>query len=149
MKTFIIKITFTVVFIFTICLSVKAQDAPLTVIGNAKGSPADLNFTQLKSILKGEKLRWNDGTKVSIALMKTNTPIGISTCKKIYNMSGNDLNKLFLALVFQGKGEAPTFFNSVNELETYINQTPGAIGVIEATAANTEKVVRIDGKKSI
>ena len=64
-------------------------------------------------------------------------------------MSGNDLNKLFLALVFQGKGEAPTFFNSVNELETYINQTPGAIGVIEATAANTEKVVRIDGKKSI
>lgn len=149
MKTFIIKITFIAALLLAIGLTLKAQDAPLTVIGNIKGAPTDLKITQLKSILKGEKLRWNDGTKVSIALMKTNTPIGMSTCKKIYNMSGNDLNKLFLALVFQGKGEAPTFFNSVSELETYINQTPGAIGVIEATVANTEKVIRIDGKKSI
>jgi len=130
------------------CLFAKAQDA-LTVIGNGKGVPAGLTLPQLKSVLKGELMRWKDGTKMTIVLMKTNTPVGMSTCKKLYNMSPNDLNKLFLALVFQGKGEAPVFFNSVSELETFINQTPGAIGVIESAAANKEKVVLINGKESI
>lgn len=149
MKSLIIKIAYIHILIFAACLSVKAQDVPLTVISNGKGTPSDLTLAQLKSILKGEKLRWKDGTKVVIALMKTNTPVGISTCRKVYNMSGNDLNKLFLGLVFQGKGEAPTFFNSINELQTFISQTPGAIGVIESTATNTEKVIHIDGKRSI
>lgn len=131
------------------CMWVKAQDAQLTIIGNAKGVPAELTLPMLKSVLKGEKLRWKDGTKVIIALMKTNTPVGMNTCRKLYNMSPNDLNKLFLALVFQGKGEAPTFFNSISELQTFIGETPGAIGVIESTAANKEKIVHIDGKESI
>lgn len=146
---FIIKIFIINLLILTACLAARAQDAQLSVIANAKGTPADLKLTQLRSVLKGEKLRWADGTKVVIALMKTNTPISVSTCKKVYNMTPNDLNKLFLALVFQGKGEAPTFFNSVTELQTFIDQTPGAIGVIEAAATGNGKVIRIDGKRSI
>ena len=130
-------------------LCAKAQDVPLIVIANSKGVPSELTLPMLKSVLKGEKMRWKDGTKVTIALMKTNTPTGIATCKKVYGMSPNDLNKLFLALVFQGKGEAPTFFNSVTELQTFIDQTPGAIGVIESTSANKEKVIIVNGKESL
>lgn len=149
MKAFLFKIVFIQVIVFTAFLSVKAQDVPLTVIANSKGSPTELTLIQLKAILKGEKLRWNDGSKVTIALMKTNTPIGMNTCKRLYNMTPNELNKLFLALVFQGKGEAPTFFNSINDLQTFVNQTPGTIGVIESNTANNERVIYIDGKKSI
>jgi hypothetical protein len=148
-KAFLFKIVFIQVIVFTAFLSVKAQDVPLTVIANSKGSPTELTLIQLKAILKGEKLRWNDGSKVTIALMKTNTPIGMNTCKRLYNMTPNELNKLFLALVFQGKGEAPTFFNSINDLQTFVNQTPGTIGVIESNTANNERVIYIDGKKSI
>ena len=126
----------------------SAQDG-LTIIGNLESVPSEMNLAQLQTILKGEQMRWSDGTKVKIALMKTNTPIGTITSEKIYNMTGNELNKYFLALVFQGKVKAPAFFNSVSELEAYVAQTPGAIGVIQNTSTDQIKVVLVDGKKEI
>ena len=123
-----------------------AQDLNLVVIGNGKGVPADMKLAQLKSTMKGEKLRWPDGSKVVIALLKTTTPIGQNTSKKIYNMSANELNKYWLALVFQGKADAPNFFNSEAELAEFVSQTSGAIGVVnQPTASN--KTITIDGKR--
>ena len=123
-----------------------AQDMNLVVIGNSKGVPADLKLVQLKSTMKGEKLRWPDGSKVVIALLKSTTPIGQNTSKKIYNMSANELNKYWLALVFQGKADAPNFFNSEAELEEFVAQTTGAIGVVNQPAAGN-KTITIDGKR--
>jgi hypothetical protein len=130
-------------------LSVNAQDEQLVIIGNAASVPSEIGMNQLKSVLKGEKLRWNDGSKVSIALMKTSTPIGTYTCNKLYNMTGNELNKYFLALVFQGKVKAPTFFNSANELEAFVARTPGAIGVLQQVNDKLLKIILVDGKKQI
>jgi len=121
----------------------------LTIIGSLESVPVELDMSQLQAVLKGEQMRWQDGTKVKIALMKTNTPIGTVTSEKIYDMSGNELNKYFLALVFQGKVKAPAFFNSESELEAYVSQTPGAIGVVQSTSNDQINVVVIDGKKQI
>lgn len=126
----------------------KAQDN-LTIIANIESVPAEMDFNKLKSVFKGEQMRWSDGTKVKIALMKTNTPVGTLTSEKIYKMTGNDLNKYFLALVFQGKVKAPAFFNSESELEAYIVHTPGAIGVVQNTGNEQVKIVVVDGKKQI
>ena len=123
-----------------------AQDLNLVVIGNGKGVPTAMNLTQLKSTMKGEKLRWPDGSKVVIALLKTTTAIGQNTSKKIYNMSANELNKYWLALVFQGKADAPNFFNSETELADFVAQTTGAIGVVNQPAPSS-KTITIDGKK--
>ena len=78
--------------------------------------------------------------------MKTNTPAGTATSRKIYSMSGDELNKFWLALVFQGKAQAPSFFNSKNELETFVVQNPGAIGVVTQATEAEAKVIPIDGK---
>jgi hypothetical protein len=126
----------------------SAQDN-LTIIANVESVPAEMDFSKLQSVLKGEQMRWSDGTKVKVALMKTNTAVGALTSEKIYQMSGNELNKYFLALVFQGKVKAPAFFNSESELEAYIAQTPGAIGVIQNTGNDQVKIVVVDGKKQI
>jgi hypothetical protein len=126
----------------------KAQDH-VTIIANVESVPAEMDFSKLQSVLKGEQMRWSDGTKVKIALMKTNTEVGALTSERIYKMTGNELNKYFLALVFQGKVKAPAFFNSESELEAYISQTPGAIGVIQNTGNDQVKIVVIDGKKQI
>ncbi|MBC6992361.1 hypothetical protein [Hymenobacter sp. BT491] len=123
-----------------------SQDMNLVVIANGKGVPSEMKMEQLKSVLKGEKLRWPDGSKVVIALLKSNTPIGVSTSKKIYNMSANELNKYWLALVFQGKADAPNFFNSEAELEEFVSQTTGAIGVVSQPPAGGKTVV-VDGKR--
>jgi ABC-type phosphate transport system substrate-binding protein len=148
----IVKLSLMMVICLYNSMILMAQDTPSTslkVIGHEKGVPSQLALAQLRSVLKGEKQRWEDGTKVVIALMKTNTPIGRNTGEKIYNMSENELKKYWLALVFQGKAEAPTFFNSESELEAYVSQTPGAIGVISGAKSNSTKTVTVEGKEEI
>ena len=81
----------------------SAEDPSIMVIANEKGAPATLTMKELKAILQGEKNRWKDGTKISIAFMKSSTPVGSATAKKVMNISGDQLNKMWLALVFQGK----------------------------------------------
>lgn len=132
-----------------ISLQAFAQDIELTIIGHMESVPGELNMRELRSILRGEKQKWNDGVSIKIALMKTSTPIGDITCKKIYGMTGNELNKYFLALVFQGKGKAPVFFNTISEMEAYVAQTPGAIGVSQGATDNQIKTVLVDGHKQI
>jgi F0F1-type ATP synthase alpha subunit len=129
-------------------MNVNAQDM-LTVIGNSKGVPTQMKMGQLVSVLRGERQRWSDGTKVVIALMKTNTPVGMVTLKKVYNMTENEFNKKWLALVFQGKADAPTFFNSVTELENFVSQTPGAIGILSNVSNNSTRSITVEGKRGI
>jgi len=138
-----------IVLLLSLGLGARSQDMPLSAISNQKGSPSAMNFSELKSIFKGEKQRWPDGTKISIALMKTNNPVGQNICKKIYDMSGDELNKFWLALVFQGKVSAPNFFNSVDELEEFVAQNPGAIGIVNEQANTSAiKTLTINGKKT-
>ncbi len=126
-----------------------AQDQAIMVIANDKGAPTTMTMKELKSVMQGEKQRWADGTKVSIAFMKANTSVGSSTAKKIMGMTGDQLNKFWLALVFQGKAKAPVFYGSSSDVENYIAQNPGAIGVVEAGyTLKSGHAVTIDGKKN-
>ncbi|MGN6532801.1 MAG: hypothetical protein ACTHK0_13750 [Ginsengibacter sp.] len=125
-----------------------AQNSSLTVISNQNGAPSTLNFSELKSIFRGEQQRWHGGTKITIALMKTNTPAGKNTSEILYGMTTDELNKFWLAMVFQGKAAAPNFFNSATELENFVAQNPGAIGIVDQVAANNEiKTIQVEGKK--
>lgn len=129
--------------------NINAQESELTIIGNTKSVPSEMDMNQLKAVLKGERMRWDDGSKIVVALMKTSTPVGTNTCNRIFNMTSNQLNKYFLAMVFQGKINRPNLFNSENELETFVAQTPGAIGVLQ-NANDTQLItVMVDGKKQI
>ena len=127
--------------------TVTAQVTELAIVGNLESVPSEMTMALVKSVFRGERLRWVDGSKVKLALMKTNTPLGLATSEKLFNMSANELNKYYLALVFQGKIKAPSFFNSVNDLEEYVAQTPGAIGVVQSTTDELLKVVLVDGNK--
>lgn len=146
---FVEKLTFLVMFVF--CgLAVRAQVPSLTVISNQTGAPSSLKFSELRSIFMGEQQRWHTGTKISIALMKTSTPAGKNTSAKVYGMSPDELNKFWLALVFQGKASAPSFFNSAADLENFVAQNPGAIGILDEVASNNDvKTVMVEGKKSL
>lgn len=126
-----------------------AQETTLTVIGNTKGAPPAMKMSELKSVLKGERQRWDDGTKVSIFIMKTTTPLGKATCEKVYNMNGNRVKTFWLQLSFSGKADAPTFCNSVEDLESYVSQNPGSIGILDKGSGSTDtKTITIDGKTS-
>lgn len=130
-------------------MSGKAQQTTLSAIGNVSGVPAEMKQSELKAVLMGETQRWKNGKRVVIALMKTNTPLGKTTSSKVYDMSGDELNKYWLSLVFQGKSQAPVFFTSVTDLQNFVSQNPGAIGIIDKPIASAEiRSVIIDGKTS-
>ena len=98
----------------------------------------------------GEQQRWHNGTKITIALMKGNTTTGKNTSKFVYGMSSDELNKFWLALVFQGKAQAPNFFNSADDLKNFVAQNPGAIGITDqADITNDIKTIMVDGKTSL
>lgn len=124
-----------------------AQDQ-LAVVINGEAKVTELKMQELKTVLKGEQQRWKDGSKVMIALMKTSSSVGSTISQRVYGMSGDALNKFWLALVFQGKATAPVFFESENDLKAYVAKTKGAIGVISAATLQSEKSILIDGKKS-
>lgn len=133
----------------TIGINTYAQTISLTVISHKDGAPTEMNQTELKSILLGEKQRWKNGKKIEIALMKTNTAAGKYVCETIYDMSADELKKYWLALVFQGKADAPSFFNNVGELQDFVAENPGAIGIIDQPPTDVStQVVLIDGKKT-
>jgi ABC-type phosphate transport system substrate-binding protein len=135
--------------IISLSSATSADEPNIMVIANEKGAPSTLTMKELKSIFQGEKQRWPDGTKISIAFMKSSTPVGSATSNKVMKMSGDQLNKFWLALVFQGKAKAPFFYGTASEVESYVSQNAGAIGVVEAGyQVKGVKVISIDGKKS-
>lgn len=139
---------FFVLLLLFVGLIAKSQDTTLTVISNIKGAPSNMKMAELKSILNGEKDRWSDKTKVSVVMMKTTTPIGKSACSKIYQMDPEEVATARLLLEFGQKARVKTC-NSIGELESFIAENPGAIGVT-GKFSNTPniKVIMIDGKKS-
>ncbi|KAA3440334.1 hypothetical protein [Rufibacter hautae] len=132
-----------------LALQAQAQQT-LAVIAHQNGAPTTLSFKELRSVFRGEKQRWSNGTKVMIALIKTNNTLGETISEKVYAMKPDALNKYWLALVFQGRASAPYFFNSVPELQTFVSQNPGAIGIIDQPISTPEiRTVVVDGKRTL
>ena len=123
-------------------------DIALSVIANSKGAPSEISFSKLKSVFRGEQQRWKDGTKVTLALMKTSTPIGDEIAKRLLGMTSKELNKYFLAQVFQGKMSSPQFFDSEEELITYIKNNEGSIGILSSKNTGGLNPILVDGKKT-
>ena len=137
-------------FIFLILLIANiahAQQDSLTVIANHKGAPKAMSFKELKAVFKGEKKRWRDGTKIVITLMKTSTPAGAMTTKKVYQMATDELNRYWVTMVFRGQAKAPRSVDSEEELVKFVTKTPGAIGVVSSGPIDSSTTrVSIDGK---
>ena len=125
---------------------IQAQN--LSAIGNAASVPASMSFSDLKSIFKGDKMTFSNGTKVTLALMRSNTAAGGTTCQKVYETSCDAVTKFWLGKAM-GSNSAPAFFNSVGELQAFVAGRAGAIGIIDLSPPVAGvRVITIDGKNS-
>lgn len=143
MKKFILPL------LFLFCISGFSQNNGLTVIGNKVAVPYQLTQTSLKSIFLGNQPKWSNGSKVILALMKLNTDAGKNICAKVYNMSAANVTKHWLTVSMKGYIDAPIFFNTAEELQNFVANTKGAIGIFNSiVTASNAKTVLIDGKKT-
>ena len=124
-------------------MPIPAQD--LAVVANPVGAPDELNLQDLRSIFKAEKTWWQGNTKISIALLSTTSETAPIIAEKIFEMKLNDVKKYWMQIVFQGKANPPKYFSSSEELIEYVEETPGAIGILDATSvSDSARVIRVD-----
>lgn len=140
---------FTLIVLLLISGIAYSQNSQLTVIGNQNAVPAQLTMAEFKTILLGNKPKWNAADKVIITMMKLNTEAGKSICSKVYGMTPDEVKKYWLTLSFKGEVAAPVFFNTANEVQDFVSKNRGAIGILDLPGVipNT-KIVLIDGKKT-
>ncbi len=133
-----------------VMLNASSQAQSLIVIANAQGAATSMSSTELRAIFKGQKQRWENGNRVVVAIVKGNTAIGGQILTKVFGVSFDDFQKIWLTLVFQGKAPAPKYFDTENDLKNFIKSTPGAIGIMNSTAVDEGTTqIAIDGKKVI
>src|SRR5450432_3084447 len=130
-------------------ISAKSQEKSLFVIANIIGAPREMKLSELKSVFLAERTRWNDGTRIIIAMVTMRSEIGTEIANKIYGMSSDEVRGFWAAITFASKSDPPNIFNKVDEVESFVAANPGAIAITDG-AVNTAsiKTIIIDGKKS-
>lgn len=145
-----IKIVLTAVVIAFMNMSFTppAPPAGLSTVVNSSVPNKEMSLADLKNFLKGNKTRWSDNSKVVLAFVEPTTSVGGQVAKAVFGTSGSEMNKLLLALAFQGKITPPKYFATEAELVSYVKSTAGAVGVVTSGATGGATIAKIDGAAS-
>ena len=145
MKKFISTYMKTIMLSFALLLVSKISNAQLSVVANESVAESDASLADVKSIFKAKKTRWKDGSKITLVMLKPESSGGSQMCSKVFGQSPADVNKFYMALVFQGQITAPKFCGSEEELKSYVKNTKGAVGILPAKDAGGIKKIKVDG----
>lgn len=111
----------------------KAQEiklGELLLIGN-QTSYGSINQKLLNEIFKGRVQYWPNKEKVILVLPSTKSDLAPLVAKEIFNSSAEEMQKYWLSLVFQGRGNPPVFLQTSEDIHKYISQNTGSIGMIK------------------
>lgn len=111
----------------------KSNYEDLVIIAHSGVQLYGLESKQFERIIFAEESSWPDGKKVHIGLMKTSQELGSKVADQVFEMSTREFDKYWLALVFEGRGQAPEFFTSEADLVRYVSRQEGAVGIVSKT----------------
>jgi ABC-type phosphate transport system substrate-binding protein len=114
----------------------------LTIVGNKTGMSTS-TVSEIRKIFKAKYTNWSNGESVTIVLPSPKTSNAEPVAKNIYQTTVSSMQKFWLSLVFQGRFSPPVFTESDMETIQYIQKTPGAIGVVDASATGIPKALII------
>jgi ABC-type phosphate transport system substrate-binding protein len=101
----------------------------INIIANPNLSIDSLSKHELKNIYLGKKTRWNDGDRIIFVIYESGD-VHEKFLKMYIGKSVSQFNNYWKRIVFTGKGKFPRKFNNENELLTFIDETPNAIGYV-------------------
>lgn len=108
-----------------------------------ESGPDSLTRDEVKSILLGNKTRWDAGGIVKLAVL-ADGPVNDSVVQDFTARSADQFEKYWKKLVFTGKGAAPDTFKTDAELLAFVAKTPGSFGYVAAgTSAPGVKIVKV------
>lgn len=127
---------------FTIPEEVLAQN--FQVVGNQTGL-STITKVELISVFKPKNNRWDNNKPVIIVLPGAASTIRDDVAQQIYSNSFVAVQKYWLSLVFQGRFNAPFFFNTDEETLSFIRKTPGSIGFVStATGVPEDLLIKLN-----
>jgi ABC-type phosphate transport system substrate-binding protein len=103
----------------------------LMLIGNQTGLTS-INRKQMNGIFRGTQSIWKSKEQVIVVMPSSKADFAEQFAASVLQMSHSALQKYWLALVFQGRANAPVFLNSSSEIIEYVKKNPGAIAVVKA-----------------
>ena len=103
----------------------------LMLIGNKTGLTS-INRKQMDGIFRGTQSIWKSKEQVIVVMPSSKAEFAEQFAASVLQMSHSALQKYWLALVFQGRANAPVFLNSSSEIIEYVKKNPGAIAVVKA-----------------
>ena len=129
-------------------LTGAAQAGEVAIVVNKSIASDECSLQELKRIMKAELLFWGD-KKVQILMLDQSAWERKVILRKIYEMSEDDLRKLWLSKIFKGDiTNFPAVFASSATVKQLVNRVPGAVSFIDSQAVDdTVKVLKINGKK--
>lgn len=125
-----------------LAVSARADDAVFIV--NSQGADASITADDLKSVLLGNKTKWEGGGLIKLAVL-TAGPLHDKVVQDNTQRSADQFDKYWKKLVFTGKGFMPMQAADEGALIEYVAKTPGALGYVSASAV-TDRVKVISVK---
>jgi ABC-type phosphate transport system substrate-binding protein len=116
--------------------SVRAED--IAFIVNPQGTDASISAADVKSILLGNKTKWDGGGLVKLAVL-TPGATHDAVMQTYVQRSADQFDKYLKKQVFSGKGVMPTQAADDAAMIDYVAKTPGALGYVSAGAV-TDRV---------
>lgn len=131
-----------VALVFASGLALSAADDAVFVVNPA--GPDSLSADAVKSILLGNKTKWDAGGIIKLAVLATG-PAHEAVMQQYASRSADQFEKYWKKQVFTGKGVAPDMFKTDSDLLAFVAKTPGAFGYVSAGAETTGvKVIKIE-----
>lgn len=118
-------------------LALRAE--PVIIVNKALEGQT-LDAATVKSVLLGKKVAWDNGTRVTIAALKSG-PVADGALKAAVDQTASQFLNHWRRLAMTGGGMAPKSFDSEAEVLKFVAETPGAIGFLDSATADASVVV--------
>ena len=123
-------------------LSAVKNWALVTAAGNKLQG---VSMTELSKLCKGSQKTWPDGRNFTLIMLDPESPEMHGVIQKLFGVSGPEVKLLFAKL--NESRPVIRIADKDEDLLRMVAATPGAVGLVDVYAINSEvKVLRIDGK---
>lgn len=96
----------------------------------------------LKLMLTGKEKFWDSGSEVVIAILRSESDAD-DALSRYSGMTMNKFKNHWQRIAFSGRGKMPKMFSSIDELEAFVKNNKGAIGIV-STGAQPKSLRRVD-----
>jgi len=113
---------------------VSTASADVVIVANAEAGVDSIGKSDLEKIMLGKKKKWDNGTKIKIAILKEGDTHESFT-KDFTGKTASQFKSYWKKLVFTGEGIQPKSFKTEEDLVAYVAKTKGAVGYISSSTA--------------